>query len=99
MLIKNKKENICILIGVAIPARRNVVQKEAGKEIKYKSLCIEVHEMYDYTGNNWSQRNSNERYKENFVSHTRKQSVDSLQKTAVLGTSHIIRKVRMQCET
>jgi hypothetical protein len=27
-----------------------------------------------------------------------KQSIDSLQKTAVLGTSHIIRKV-LQCET
>jgi hypothetical protein len=28
----------------------------------------------------------------------RKRSIDSLQKTAVLGTSHIIRKV-LQCET
>ena len=40
MLIKNKKETICILIDVAIPADRNVVQKEAGKVVKYKSLCI-----------------------------------------------------------
>ena len=60
------------MIDRAIPADRNVVQKEAGKEVKYKSLCIEIHEMYDYTGNNWSQRNSNERYKENFESHSRK---------------------------
>jgi hypothetical protein len=72
MLIKNKKEKTCILIDVAIPGDRNVVQKEAGKEVKYKSLCIEIHEMYEYTGNNWSQRNSNERYTENFGSHTRK---------------------------
>jgi hypothetical protein len=28
---------------------------------------------------------------------TRKHSIDSLQKTAILGTSHIIRKV-LQCE-
>jgi hypothetical protein len=29
-------------------------------------------EMYVYTGNNWSHRNSNKRFEENFVSHTRK---------------------------
>jgi hypothetical protein len=27
---------------VAIPADRNVVQKEAEKKLKYKSLCIEI---------------------------------------------------------
>jgi len=27
---------------VAIPADRNVMQKEAEKQIKYKSLCIEI---------------------------------------------------------
>ena len=54
-------------------------------------------EMYDYTNNNWSHRNSNEKLKEKFGSCTRKHSIDSLQKTAVLGTSHIIREV-LQCE-
>jgi hypothetical protein len=29
-------------------------------------------EMYDYTGNNWSQLNSNEKLKEKFGSFTRK---------------------------
>jgi hypothetical protein len=29
IIIKNKKEKICTLIDVAIPADRNVVQKEA----------------------------------------------------------------------
>jgi hypothetical protein len=42
---KNKKEKTCILIDVAIPADRNVKQKEAEKEIKYKSLCIEIRRM------------------------------------------------------
>jgi len=98
MLIKNKKGKICILIDVAIPAYRNVVQKEAGKEVKYKSLCIEIYEMYNYTGNNWSQRNSNERYKENFGSHSRKHKTESQRLTAVLDTSHTIRKV-LRCET
>ena len=50
-------------------------------------------EMYDYTSNNWSHWNSNKKLKEKFGKH----SIDSLQKTAILGTSHIIRKV-LQCE-
>jgi len=54
-------------------------------------------EMYDYTSNNWSHWNSNEKLKEKFGSCTGKHSIDSLQKTAILGTSHTIRKV-LQCE-
>ena len=50
-------------------------------------------EMYDYTSNNWSHWNSNEKFKEKFGSTPGKHSTDSLQKTAILGTSHIIRKV------
>ena len=42
IIIKNKKEKTCTLIDVAIPADRNVVQKEAEKKLKYKSLWIEI---------------------------------------------------------
>ena len=42
IIIKNTKEKTCTLIDVAIPAERNVVQKEVEKKIKYKSLCIEI---------------------------------------------------------
>jgi len=38
IIIENKKEKTCPLIDVAIPADRNVVQKEAEKKLKYKSL-------------------------------------------------------------
>jgi hypothetical protein len=37
IIIKNKKEKICILIDVAMPAERNVVLKEAEKKQKYRS--------------------------------------------------------------
>jgi len=40
--IKNKKEKTFTLIDVAIPADRNVMQKETEKKLKYKSLCIEI---------------------------------------------------------
>jgi len=60
---------------VAIPAERNVVQKEAEKNLKYKSLCIELQrmwnlKMYNYTSNNWSHWNSNEKLKEKFTRKT-----------------------------
>ena len=58
-IIKNKKEKTCTLIDVAIPADRNVVQKEAERKLKYKGFGMEKTtnvepEMYDYTSNNWS---------------------------------------------
>jgi hypothetical protein len=42
IVIKNKKEKTCTLLDVAIPADRYVVQKEAEKKLKYKSLCTEI---------------------------------------------------------
>ena len=59
------------------PQIRNVVQKEAERKLKYKSLMyrdttnVEL-DMYDYTSNNWSHWNSNEKLKEKFGSCTRK---------------------------
>ena len=45
--IQNKKEKACTLIDVAIPADRNVVQKEAENKLKYKSFCIEIQRMWN----------------------------------------------------
>jgi hypothetical protein len=39
IIIKNNKEETCTLIDVAIPADRNFVLKEAGKNLKYKR-CV-----------------------------------------------------------
>jgi hypothetical protein len=36
------KYKTCTLIDVAIPADRNVVQKETEKNFKYNSLCIKM---------------------------------------------------------
>ena len=47
IIIKNKKEKTRTLIDVAIPADRNVVQKEAEKKLKYKSLSIEIKRMWN----------------------------------------------------
>jgi len=101
-IIKNKKEKTCTLIDVATPTDRNVVQKKAEKKLKYKSLCIEIQRMWnlkctivpEIIGATAIVTRS---LKKNLETVPGKHSIDSLQKTAILGTSHIIRKI-LQCE-
>jgi hypothetical protein len=88
---------------VAIPTDRNAMQKEVEKKLKYKSLGIEIQRM-------WNLKCTvipaiigaigivTKNLRENLEAIPGKHSTDSLQKTAVLGTSHIIQKV-LQCET
>ena len=38
---------IYILTDVAIPTDSYVVQKEAGKKLKYRSLCMEIRRMWN----------------------------------------------------
>ena len=102
IIIKNNNEKTYTLIDVAIPADRNVVQKEAEKNLKYKCLCIEVQRMWNLKctivpviiGATGTITRS---LRKNLETVPGKHSIDSLQKTAILGTSHIIRKV-LQCE-
>jgi len=102
IIVKNKTERTCTLIDVAMPADRNVVQKEAEKEVKiqefvYRDTTNVEPEMYGCTSNNWSHWNSNEKLKEKFGNCTGKTFDRVTKKTAILGASHIIRKV-LQCE-
>ena len=82
--------------------RQKCCAKGSGKEVKipefmYRDTTNVEPEMYDCTSNNWSDWNSNENLKEKLETVPGKHSIDSLQKTAILVTSHIIRKV-LQCE-
>jgi hypothetical protein len=87
---------------VAILADRNVMQKEAENKLKYKSLGIEIQRMWNLKckiipviiGATGIVTRS---LRKNLEAVPGKHSIDSLQKAAVLGTSHIIRKV-LQCE-
>jgi hypothetical protein len=103
IIIKNMKDKICLLIDVAIPLDRNIIQKDSKKKLKYKNLSIEIQRM-------WNMKCSvipviigatgivTRGLKIYLKTIPGKHSIDSLQKTAVLGTSQIIRKV-LQSET
>ena len=57
--------------------RQKCCAKGSGKEVKIQEVkCSDKTkvepEMYDYTGNNWSHWNTNEKLKEKFGSCTRK---------------------------
>jgi hypothetical protein len=41
------KDKICLLIDVAIPSDRNVIQKELEKKLKYNTLSIEIQRMWN----------------------------------------------------
>jgi len=89
-----------MLIDVAMSGDRNVIKKEAEKILKYKDLTIEIQHMWNVktkvipviTGATWTISKSFRKYVSNIPG---KYEVKELQKTAILGTAHILRKVLM----
>jgi hypothetical protein len=90
-----------LLIGVSISGDRNVIKKEADKILKYKDLTIEIQRMWNVKtevipviiGATGTISKSFRKYVSNIPG---KHEVKELQKTAILGTAHILRKVLMQ---
>ena len=83
--------------------RQKCCTKGSGKEAEiqkfmYRDTTNVEPEMYDYTNNNWSPGIVTRSLRKNLEAVPGKHSIDSLQKTAILGTSHVMRKV-LQCET
>ena len=87
-----------MLIDVAISGDRNVIKKEAEKILKYKDLTIEIQRMWKIKtsvisviiGATGTISKSFRKYISNIPGN---HEVKELQKTAILGTSHILRKV------
>jgi glycine cleavage system protein P-like pyridoxal-binding family len=96
IIIKNKKDKTWLLIDVAILSDKNIIQKEAEKKLKYKNVSKEIQIMWNIIiGATGIVSKSLQKYLETIPGQ---HSIDSVQKTAILGTSYIIRKV-LQAET
>jgi len=89
-----------MLIDVAISGVRNVNKKEAEKILKYKDLTIEIQRMWNVKtkvipviiGATETISKSFRKYVSNISG---KHEVKELQKTALLGTAHILWEVLM----
>jgi len=90
-----------MLIEVAISGDRNVIKKEAEKILKYKDLTIEIQRMWNVRtkvipviiGATGTISKSFRKYVSNIPGN---HEVKELQKKAILGTAHILRKVLTQ---
>jgi hypothetical protein len=93
-----KKERV--LIDIAIPGVRNVIKREAEKILKYKDIIIEIQRIWNVKtkvmpvkiGATGTISKSVRKY---LSSIPGRHDIKELQKTATLGTAHILRKVLM----
>ena len=98
IIIRDNEKRTCMLIDVAIPQDSNVIKKEAEKILKYKDLTIEIQRMWNVktrvipviTGASGAISKSFRKYVSDIPGI---HDVKELQKTAILGTAHILRKV------
>ena len=87
-----------MLTDVAISGDRNVIKKEAEKILKYKDLTIEIQSMWNVKtkvipviiGATGTISKTFRKYVSNIPGT---HEVKELQKTAILGTAHILQKV------
>jgi len=89
-----------MLIDVANSGDRNVIKKEAEKILKYKDLTIEIQRMWNVTTKVipviiGETETISKPFRKYVSSIPGKHEVKELQKTAILGTEHILRKVLM----
>ena len=100
IIIRDNEKGTCMLIDFAISVDRNMIKKEADNILKYKYLTIEIQRMWNVKtkvipvliGAIGTISKSFRKYVRNI---TGKHEVKELQKTAILGTAHILRKVLM----
>ena len=100
IIIRDNEKGTCMLIDVAISGDRNLIKEEAEKILKYKDLTTEIQRVWNVKtkvipviiGATGTISKSFTKYVSNIPG---KHEVKELQKTATLGTAHILRKVLM----
>ena len=100
IIIHDNEKETCMLIDAAISGDRNVIKKEAKKILKYKDITIEIQHTWNVKtkvipvviGATGTISKSFWKYVSNIPG---KHEVRELQKTAILGTAHILWEVLM----
>jgi len=100
IITRDNEKGTYKLIDVAILGDRNVIKKEANKILKFKDLTIEIQRMWNLKtkmepviiGATGTISKTFRKYVNNITGN---HEVKELQKTAILGTAHILRKVLM----
>jgi len=98
IIIRDNEKSKCMLIDVAILVDRNVIKNKTEKILKYKDLTIKLQRMWNVKtkvipviiGGTGTISKSFRKYMSNIPGNC---EVKELQKTAILGTAHILRKV------
>jgi len=90
-----------MLLDVAILGDRNVIKKQAEKILKYKDLTIEIQRMWNVktkviTVIIGATRTISKSFRKYVSKIPGNHEVKELQKPAILGTAHILRKVLMR---
>jgi hypothetical protein len=101
IIVQGNEKGTCMLIDIAISGDRNVIKKEAEKILKYKDLTIEIQRMWKVK--TWvipviigATGTISKSFRKYFSSIPGNHEVRELQKTAILGTAHILQKVKAQ---
>jgi hypothetical protein len=102
---RDNKKGTCTLLDTEIPVDRNVIKQEAEKILKNEELITEIQRMWnvkakvapviiEVTG---TISESLRQYLSNIPA---KHKIEEIQKSAILGTAHVLWKVQMQkCKT
>jgi hypothetical protein len=98
IIIRDNEQRTCMSTDVAISGDRNLIRKEAEKILKYEDLTIEIQRMWNVKtkvipviiGVTGTISISFRKYVSNIPGN---HEVKELQKTTILGTARILRKV------
>jgi hypothetical protein len=96
----SSNKGIYMVISIAISGDRNVIEKEAVKILEYKDLTIEIQRMWNVKTNVipviiGATETISKSFRKYLSIVSGKHEIRKVQKTAILGTAHIIRKVLM----
>jgi hypothetical protein len=100
IIIRDNEKGTCVQIDVAIPGERNGIKKEAEKIVKYKDVIIEIQHMWNVKSKVkpviiGATGTISKSFRKYLSSVPGKHDIKELQKTAILGTAHILWKVLM----